>query len=99
MNNLNPKTTDESLKSHFSAFRPSSVKIMRTPNGDSRGFGFVNFFNQTDRDDSLKLNDTILNGNELIVQIKSSQPNFKSIESIKGKIMLYKKINLKKKNV
>ncbi|XP_058111019.1 polyadenylate-binding protein 3 [Magnolia sinica] len=47
--NLSETTTDEDLKNVFGKFGPiTSAVIMRDANGNSRGFGFVNFQNPDD---------------------------------------------------
>ena len=77
VSNLSYNTNEETLKNHFSRFYPSKVSIIRK-NGRSKGFGFVEFFNSQCRDDSLGLNGSNLEGRELKVEVKKSEPKIDS---------------------
>ena len=62
------------MKNHFSRFYPSNAIIAIRKNGRSKGFGFVEFNNSQSRDDSLQLNGSNLEGRELKVEVKKSEP-------------------------
>ena len=66
------------MKNHFSRFYPSNAIIARRKNRRSKGFGFVEFFNPQSRDDSLQLNGSNLEGRELKVEVKKSEPKIDS---------------------
>ena len=74
MSNLNFKTSEESLKDHFSSFSPTSAKIGKNEKGRSNGSGFVDFSDKKNRDLSLAFNGSSLDGREIKVEIKKEKP-------------------------
>ena len=62
-----PSVSDESLHSHFERkFGPLiSAKVLRFPDGRSRGFGFVKFIREIDYKNALVTKKTILEGGEV----------------------------------
>lgn len=65
--NLSETTTDEDLKNIFGNYGPiTSAVIMRDANGNSRGFGFINFQNPDDASAAVEnLNGTTFNDDKV----------------------------------
>ncbi|KAF6171005.1 hypothetical protein GIB67_028566 [Kingdonia uniflora] len=65
--NISETTTDEDLKKVFGNYGPvTSAVVMKDSNGDSRGFGFVNFKNPDDAASAVeKLNGTSVNDDKV----------------------------------
>ena len=92
MSNLNFKTSEESLKDHFSSFSPTSAKIGKNEKGRSNGSGFVDFSDKKNRDLSLAFNGSSLDEREIKVEIKKEKPKN---ERQKGQIVKYNSPNKK----
>jgi len=65
--NFGPNFNEDEMRQVFSVFGEiTSPIIMRHPNGESKGFGFINFKNHDDAVRSLELNDAVLaNGKKI----------------------------------
>ncbi|KAJ6242238.1 nucleic acid binding protein [Anaeramoeba flamelloides] len=62
-------TTDEELKIAFTNYNPKSARVVVTKNGRSRGFGFVEFENEEDRDKALEINEKELGGRTIYAKV------------------------------
>jgi RNA recognition motif-containing protein len=51
--NLPFTVKDEDLKAYFKEFNPQSAHVVVTRNGRSRGYGFVDFNNEKDQQNSI----------------------------------------------
>ncbi|KAJ3439268.1 nucleic acid binding protein [Anaeramoeba flamelloides] len=68
------QTTDEELKEAFSNYNAKSARVVMTKFGRSRGFGFVEFENQEDRDSALEMNEQELGERTIYVKVAYEQP-------------------------
>jgi len=73
--NLAWGTEDDSFKKYFADYNPTeAVIIRRKKNKRSRGYGFVTFSSETDRDGALeKLNGSELDGREIAIAVSTSK--------------------------
>ncbi|KAI1710383.1 RNA recognition motif domain-containing protein [Ditylenchus destructor] len=72
---LSPKTTDESLRKHFSKYGrliQSEVKIDRQT-GQSRGFGYIGFESQEELDSALKDQPHVVDGVEVEINYRTTE--------------------------
>lgn len=73
--NLHFKTTEEALKKHFgSVGEVESVYLCRADDGKSKGFGFVKYREERNAFAGLMLNDTTLDGRDIVVSISHRAP-------------------------
>ncbi|KAJ3427606.1 nucleic acid binding protein [Anaeramoeba flamelloides] len=68
------QTTDEELKEAFSEYNPKSARVVMTKFGRSRGFGFVDFENEKDRDSALEMNEQEMGERTIYVKVAYEQP-------------------------
>ncbi|KAJ3441139.1 nucleic acid binding protein [Anaeramoeba flamelloides] len=72
--NIPFQTTDEELTEAFSEYNPKSSRVVMTKFGRSRGFGFVEFENQEDRDKALEMNEKEMGERTIYVKVAYEQP-------------------------
>ncbi|KAJ3442119.1 nucleic acid binding protein [Anaeramoeba flamelloides] len=72
--NIPFETTDEELTEAFSEYNPKSSRVVMTKFGRSRGFGFVEFENQEDRDKALDMNEQEMGERTIYVKVAYEQP-------------------------
>lgn len=84
--NLSETTTDEDLKNIFGNYGPiTSAVIMRDANGNSRGFGFINFQNPEDASAAVEnLNGTTL-GDDKVWYVGKAQRKSEREAELKAK--------------
>ncbi|KAI1701657.1 RNA recognition motif domain-containing protein [Ditylenchus destructor] len=80
--NLSPKTTDESLREHFSKYGQLTDCDVKTDRqtGQSRGFGYVGFASQEELDSALN-DQHVIDGVEVKLDHKTSELNLQ-VESL-----------------
>ncbi|KAJ6242166.1 nucleic acid binding protein [Anaeramoeba flamelloides] len=72
--NIPFQTTDEELKEAFSNYDPKSARVVMTKFGRSRGFGFVEFESEEDRDKALEMNEQEMGERTIYVKVAYEQP-------------------------
>ncbi|KAJ6239898.1 nucleic acid binding protein [Anaeramoeba flamelloides] len=72
--NIPFQTTDEELKEAFSDYNPKSARVVMTKFGRSRGFGFVDFEKEKDRDSALEMNEREMGERTIYVKVAYEQP-------------------------
>ena len=73
--NLPYSVEDKELGDFFGEFQVKKAYVVRRPNNRSKGFGFVEFENETDQQKALeKFNHQSLQGRELIIRIAFFEP-------------------------
>ncbi|KAI1710375.1 RNA recognition motif domain-containing protein [Ditylenchus destructor] len=85
--NLSPKTTDESLRKHFSKYGrliQSEVKIDRQT-GQSRGFGYIAFASQEELDRALKDQPHMIDDVEVEINYRTTELDL-VVDSLPGNI-------------
>jgi len=80
---LPPETDDQALVKLFEPFGPiESAKVMVDKNtGESKGYGFVQFVNQTDAERALSMNGKSLGSKRLSVSYKTPSPRASATSS------------------
>lgn len=67
--------SDEALKNFFGEFAPTSAHVVRKPNGNSRGYGFVDFAGEDDQQKALAAMDKkFVMEREISVKVAETEP-------------------------
>ncbi|KAJ3450731.1 RNA-binding protein [Anaeramoeba flamelloides] len=61
--------TDDDLLEAFTDYEPTRAKVIQSRNGRSKGFGFVEFADQENRDEALQVNETEIGGRTAFVKV------------------------------
>jgi RNA recognition motif-containing protein len=73
--NLPFEFSDEALKNFFGDFAPTSAHVVRKPNGNSRGYGFVDFAGEADQQKALQAMDKkVVMDREISVKVAETEP-------------------------
>ncbi|KAL7719414.1 Ribonucleoprotein [Entamoeba marina] len=67
--NLNFSTTVDELKDAFKDYKPTDIKILQTPIGYSRGFGFIDFADDESAKKALEMNKKEVGGRTIRVEL------------------------------
>jgi len=68
ISNLSWNVNDEELKKIFAEFNPKVATVAKRRNGMSKGFGFVEFNTKEDQEKALKLDNSKVDGRDIIVK-------------------------------
>jgi RNA recognition motif-containing protein len=73
--NLPFQFSDDELKAFFAEFNPTSAHVVRKPNGNSRGYGFVDFAGEADQQKALVAMDKkLVMEREISVKVAETEP-------------------------
>ncbi|KAL7716809.1 Ribonucleoprotein [Entamoeba marina] len=71
--NLSYQTTVDGLKDAFKDFKPTDIKILQTPIGYSRGFGFIDFADDEAAKKALEMNKKEVDGRTIRVELATPE--------------------------